>query len=104
MPSIRMALKPTCLLSLIILLANSSFALAQGARDLRAQYTFTDTMIPARDGARLHTLILAAKKFAEPLPFIMLRTPYGIDGSAGNLRSYLKDLADDGYIFVFQDI
>ena len=34
----------------------------------------------------------------------MKRTPYGVDGSAGNFNSYLQALADDGYIFVFQDI
>src|SRR5262249_13356922 len=40
-----------------------------------------------------------------PLPFILLRTPYGIDTRGPQaLSAYLKDLADEGYIFVFQDI
>jgi len=34
----------------------------------------------------------------------MKRTPYGVGGSAGNFISYLKALADEGYIFVFQDL
>ncbi len=34
----------------------------------------------------------------------MKRTPYGIEGSAGNFVSYLKALAEEGYIFVFQDL
>jgi putative CocE/NonD family hydrolase len=39
------------------------------------------------------------------LPFILLRTPYGIDARGPtSLQSYLKDLADEGYHFVFQDI
>ena len=41
----------------------------------------------------------------EPLPIILLRTPYGIDGADRQLRrATYKALADDGYIFVFQDI
>ena len=39
-----------------------------------------------------------------PLPIILKRTPYGIAGSAGNFNAYFKALADEGYIFVFQDI
>ena len=35
----------------------------------------------------------------------MLRTPYGIESRGPKaLKEYFKDLADDGYIFVFQDI
>jgi len=49
--------------------------------------------------------IYIPKESREPLPFIMLRTPYGIDGrAAGAFNSYFKDLAAEGYIFVFQDI
>ena len=61
-------------------------------------------MIPMRDGVRLHTKIFTPKNQAGPLPIIMKRTPYGIEGSAGNFVSYLKALADEGYIFVFQDL
>jgi len=31
----------------------------------------------------------------------MMRTPYGIAGAEGNFNTYMRDLADDGYIFVF---
>ncbi|HKB55820.1 MAG TPA: CocE/NonD family hydrolase, partial [Ramlibacter sp.] len=61
-------------------------------------------MIPMRDGVRLHTKILVPTDQSGPLPIIMKRTPYGIDHWQGNFTTYLKDLADDGYIFVFQDI
>jgi hypothetical protein len=61
-------------------------------------------MVPVRDGVRLHTDLYIPKGQHPALPFIMLRTPYGIGGAPRQLRSYLKDLADDGYIFVFQDI
>ena len=39
-----------------------------------------------------------------PLPVILLRTPYGISGAPQSLRGRYKELADDGYIFAFQDI
>ncbi len=36
---------------------------------------------------------------------MLMRTPYGVDRrGARALGEYLKDLADDGYIFAFQDI
>jgi putative CocE/NonD family hydrolase len=68
------------------------------------RFEISDVMIPTRDGTRLHTVIFTPRSQAGPLPIIVKRTPYGIDGSAGNFNSYLKALADDGYIFVFQDI
>ena len=61
-------------------------------------------MIPMRDGKRLFTKIFTPRGFKEPLPIIFKRTPYGIDGSAGNFNAYFKTMADEGYIFVFQDI
>jgi putative CocE/NonD family hydrolase len=63
-----------------------------------------DVMIPARDGVRLHTKIFVPKSQAGPLPILMRRTPYGIEGAAGAFERVYKTLADDGYIFVFQDI
>jgi len=63
-----------------------------------------DLMISARDGVRLHTKIFTPKNQAGPLPIIMRRTPYGIEGAAGAFTRYFKALADEGYIFVFQDI
>jgi hypothetical protein len=63
-----------------------------------------DVMIPMRDGARLHTKIFSPKVRREPLPIIMKRTPYGVEGAANNFVTYLKALVDEGYIFAFQDI
>ncbi|MDQ8153570.1 MAG: CocE/NonD family hydrolase, partial [Gemmatimonadota bacterium] len=72
---------------------------------LDAQYTVREEMIPMRDGVKLHTIIAAPKVSAEPLPLLMARTPYGIDGNKGGgfLLGSHKELAEDGYIFVFQD-
>ncbi len=65
-----------------------------------------DVMIPARDGVRLHTLIFIPKNAQEKLPFLIERSPYGFDNGRGEqtLRTRYKQLADDDYIFVLQDI
>ena len=63
-----------------------------------------DVMIPARDGVRLHTRIFVPKNHNGPLPFLMRRTPYGIAGTAGAFERAYQSLADEGYIFVFQDL
>jgi putative CocE/NonD family hydrolase len=77
------------------------------------RFEVSDVMIPMRDGKRLNTKIFtprlrqgsgAAGSNGEPLPIIFKRTPYGIQGSAGNFNAYYKALADEGYIFVHQDI
>ena len=68
------------------------------------RFEVSDVMIPTRDGTKLHTLIFTPRNQAGPLPIVIKRTPYGIDESAGNFNSYMKAMAEDGYIFVFQDI
>src|SRR5207248_1576955 len=73
--------------------------------ELARRFTRTAEMVPMRDGTNLHTLVYVPKETKGPLPFILLRTPYGCDSRGPrDLKGYLKDLADDGYIFVFQDI
>ncbi|MBI1874452.1 MAG: CocE/NonD family hydrolase [Acidobacteria bacterium] len=68
------------------------------------RYEVRDQMISARDGVRLHTKIFVPKGQREPLPIIMLRTPYGVEGSSGRFGASFKALAEEGYIFVFEDI
>lgn len=69
------------------------------------QFTRTAEMIRMRDGVKLNTIVYAPKETKAPLPFIMMRTPYGIESRGPKaLKDYFKDLADEGYIFVFQDI
>jgi putative CocE/NonD family hydrolase len=74
------------------------------AQDATARFTVTDVMIPARDGVKLHTTIYAPKDQAGPLPILFKRTPYGIAGAPGTLAGAYKELVDEGFIFVFQDI
>ena len=44
-------------------------------------------MMPMRDGIGLNTDVYVPKDQHGPLPFILLRTPYGIDGGARNLTA-----------------
>src|SRR6185312_5809561 len=65
----------------------------------------TEIMVPMRDGVKLHTLIFTPRNAMADLPILMSRTPYGIDGMGEALSSpSLKYIAQDGYIYVFQDI
>ena len=69
-----------------------------------ARFDVSDVMIPARDGVKLHTRIFVPKDLRGPLPFLMKRTPYGIGDAESSFIGPWKDLAEEGYIFVFQDI
>jgi putative CocE/NonD family hydrolase len=74
-------------------------------------FEVSDVMIPMRDGKRLHTKIFSPRPSTSPRagndgpwPIIFKRTPYGIANSANNFNAYYRALADEGYIFVHQDI
>jgi putative CocE/NonD family hydrolase len=56
-----------------------------------------------RDGVSLNTSICEPRTSQAPLPFLLTRTPYGIGGDT-LVRNDYRFLAEDGYIFVFQDI
>jgi len=69
------------------------------------EFTATRAMIPMRDGVKLHTAIFTPKKAQAPLPFLLMRTPYGAPSSPLPLAfEPYKELVEEGYIFVFQDI
>src|SRR5262245_41275416 len=90
--------------STFLLLALFATTSAAQQTNLLDQYATQDVMIPARDGVKLHTKIFTPKNPSRPLPFLMRRTPYGVQGSGGALNTSYRELAEDGYIFVFQDI
>ncbi len=78
------------------------FAQQTGADD---KYNRQEAMIPMRDGIKLHTVIFTPKNQTDKLPFLMLRTPYGVQHERSpEHSSYTKELAEEGYIFVYQDI
>ncbi|HSA97111.1 MAG TPA: CocE/NonD family hydrolase [Acidobacteriota bacterium] len=67
--------------------------------------TETRVLIPMRDGVKLNTVIFTPKAEGSPLPFFFVRTPYGVPASARVLAAdAYRELAAEGYIFVFQDI
>jgi uncharacterized protein len=68
------------------------------------QYDTRTAEIRARDGILLHVVIRSPKNLAESLPFLFVRTPYGADGSGARLTGAYRELAEEGYHFVFEDI
>src|SRR5262249_54618751 len=85
--------------------ASGQVVTAKDLEEQARQFTRTAQKIPMRDGVKLHTLIYPPKEHTAPLPFVMIRTPSGIESRGPKaLKEYLKDMVDEGYIFVFQDI
>ncbi len=72
-------------------------------------------MVPMRDGVHLQTVVIAKANQTQPLPILLTRTPYGVltqedfdkhaekDGPDWVPDSW-KELAADGYIFVWQNL
>ncbi len=87
-------------------LAAQGTAMAQDAVDRR--YVRSEAMVPARDGVKLHVVILrpaGSEKSGEALPFLLFRTPYGVDGmTSETVMENKPELARSGYIFVYGDI
>jgi putative CocE/NonD family hydrolase len=68
-------------------------------------YQRTEAMIPMRDGVKLYAVILRPADISAPLPFLIQRTPYGVDGTTRASFFWSRpELARDGYIFVDEDI
>ena len=71
-----------------------------------AGYVGEDVMIPMRDGVRLHAQVWRPVGAKRKLPILMQRSPYGFE--VERLRKAFigefKELAEEGFIFVFQDI
>ncbi|HET9743366.1 MAG TPA: CocE/NonD family hydrolase [Terriglobales bacterium] len=87
--------------SLSILLLLSCCALAQS----NPAYKLEEVMVPVRDGVHLQTVIIRPVEQSAPLPILLQRTPYGVPSEVPDpLPSSLRELAKDGYIFVFQNL
>jgi uncharacterized protein len=75
--------------------------------DITDRFERRTVMIPMRDGVRLNTEIFVPKEAGQALPILFRRTPYGVNANsiaaAAPDRAYYE-LAEDGYIFAFQDI
>jgi len=89
----------------MIVTSRTAQATQSAAQTQEAKFDAIEAMVPMRDGVKLHTVICVPKTSTEPLPILMQRTPYGATPRiAGVLHLSQKELVDDGYIFVFQDI
>src|SRR5256885_201322 len=68
-------------------------------------FTLKEVMIPVRGGVHLQTVILTPVNQQGPLPILFRRTPYGVpDKAPEQMPASLKELAEDGYIFVVQNL
>ncbi|MDB5268353.1 MAG: X-Pro dipeptidyl-peptidase [Hymenobacter sp.] len=84
---------------------------AQDSAFVKANYTKLDRQITMRDGVKLYTTIYVPKdaSTATPYPFLMTRTPYSA-GPYGESKYRLRgpgpsrELSEEKYIFVYQDV
>ena len=68
-------------------------------------FRLQEVMIPVRDGVHLQTVILAPTNATVPMPILFRRTPYGVpEKPPADIPTSLKELAQDGYIFVIQNL
>jgi putative CocE/NonD family hydrolase len=96
---------------LVLILLGFSYVLglsAQGREYIEANYTKKEYEIPMRDGITLFTQVYMPKDDSRKYPILMKRTcysvrPYGEDKYPNGLGPS-KYLAEDGYIFVYQDV
>ena len=87
--------------ALVCLTVVASFKAQQPTVSLTA----TENMIAMRDGVRLYAQVYAPTQATEPLPILLLRTPYGTGPlNAARMAAALPELMADGYIVVAQDI
>ena len=90
-------------------LAIAALVFTVGCQAQSPEYVASEAMVPMRDGVKLHAVIVrpvgSDAAGAAALPFLMERTPYGVDGySPKRVVASKPELAKSGYIFVFEDI
>lgn len=87
------------------LLLCSVLLVLNGCRQQKSVFKYQEVMIPMRDGVRLQTVILTPVSQRGPLPILFRRTPYGVpDKAPEQISASFKELAQDGYIFVIQNL
>ena len=90
--------------ALVLLLAGTPFASAQETPP-KPLFQFQEVMVPVRDAVHLQTVILTPVNTTKPLPILFRRTPYGVPEKAPEqMPASFKELAQDGYIFVIQNL
>ena len=92
------------LFAFTVIVLNCTLAFASIKPDTD-KYIRKEVYIPMRDGIKLHAVIFTPKNQSEKLPFLIERTPYGVNEYPSPEKyGYIKDMAEEGYIFVFEDI
>jgi putative CocE/NonD family hydrolase len=93
---------------LFLILIATGFAPGAGrtAAQEPARYERRELTIPVRDGTKLFAVVLIPTGASEPLPIILIRTPYSAAGAfrTAELPAQYRELGEDGYIFVVEDV
>jgi uncharacterized protein len=96
-----MRILPTVLLVVITVLLSPAAGIAADT----SPFKYQEVMVPVRDGVHLQTVIFTPVNQSSPLPILLERTPYGVPEKApSEVPNNLKEFAQDGYIFVFQNL
>ena len=99
-------------MSLLIFITTSSLCKGQEISPEKiTTYVKRTFMVPMRDGIKLFTVVLFPKDCSRKVPVLIQRTPYGADFDIGGDSTLSAEslgseqaMAEEGYIFVFQDI
>ena len=93
---------PSLVLPLVLQLI---VAVTAGAQQ-PSRFERRELTIPMRDGTELHAVALLPSDAGRPLPIVLIRTPFGASRElrSAELPPSLRELGEDGYLFVVQDI
>ncbi len=89
------------------------FLLANGCAqqqqyNIGEKYEKHEYLIPMRDGIKLFTAVYSPRDKSKNYPIIMMRTPYSVapygEDKYPRTLGPAADFADEGFIFVFQDV
>jgi uncharacterized protein len=101
----------SALIALVLTLALSARAVGTEQERLPAKaqvgnYVGSDVMIPMRDGVKLHAEVWRPRGDTSKLPILMQRSPYGFGfrKMKQSMGAEYKELAQEGFIFVLEDI
>jgi len=106
----RFALIAVALFSPAVVPAQDAAAVSHGQlsrqqASAKPLFNYQQVMVPMRDGVHLQTVILTPVDQKGPLPILLQRTPYGVpDKAPAIMPPPMKELAQDGYIFVIQNL
>jgi putative CocE/NonD family hydrolase len=90
---------------ILLFLASATGKISATEKSDSLSYSRKEVLIPMRDGVKLFAVIYTPLNAKESLPFMLLRTPYGVSLTPSPDKiPYTSDMARDGYIFVYQDI